>query len=78
VEIEISDEGDGIPAEDRPRIFEPFFTRKPEGTGLGLAVVHRIVEAHGGTVTVGAAPGRGTAFRVRLPADGGGESWHRS
>ncbi len=78
VEIEIRDEGDGIPPADLPRIFEPFFTRKPEGTGLGLAIVHRIVEAHGGSVAVAPAQGRGTAFRVRLPADGGDETWRRS
>jgi signal transduction histidine kinase len=78
VQIEIRDEGEGIPAADLPRIFEPFFTRKLEGTGLGLAIVHRIVEAHGGSVVVAPAPGRGTAFRVRLPADGVGPAWPAS
>jgi two-component system sensor histidine kinase PilS (NtrC family) len=49
-------------------VFLPFFTTKREGTGLGLATVHRIVDAHGGTVTVESAPGRGACFHVRLPA----------
>ncbi len=72
VTITVRDTGCGIPAEDVPRIFEPFFTtRKSQGgTGLGLAIVSRIVKKHGGAITVQSAPGRGSAFRVTLPAIG--------
>jgi len=64
--LEVEDDGPGIAPGDLGKIFLPFFTTKDEGTGLGLATVHRIVDAHGGTVTVdsGAA---GARFRVRLP-----------
>jgi PAS domain S-box-containing protein len=68
--IEISDEGVGIPEHDLPRIFEPFFTTKATGAGLGLAVVKRIVEDHGGQVWVSAGPPKtttGTTFCFRLP-----------
>lgn len=67
VELAVSDSGPGVPAELRERIFEPFFTTRPQGTGLGLAVARRIVEAHGGRIAVGEAPGGGAAFTVRLP-----------
>ena len=74
VEIAISDTGVGIAPEDLGRIFEPYFTTKPEGTGLGLALAHRIVEDHGGTLTAESpGPGRGATFRVRLPAAGRGD-----
>jgi signal transduction histidine kinase len=65
--IEVRDEGDGIPAETAERIFQPFFTTKATGTGLGLAVVKRIIDAHHGQVTVQARPEGGTTFTVRLP-----------
>jgi signal transduction histidine kinase len=65
-EIAIHDSGEGIPAEARSRIFQPFFTTKATGTGLGLAVVRRIVEGHGGAVAVGQPP-EGAEFLVRLP-----------
>jgi two-component system sensor histidine kinase HydH len=65
--IEVSDKGPGVPAEDREKIFEPFFTKKTRGTGLGLAVARRVVEAHGGTISVGDAPGGGALFRVEIP-----------
>jgi signal transduction histidine kinase len=65
--VEVSDSGPGVPAELRPRIFEPFFTTKATGTGLGLAVVRRIVEGHGGSVAL-APPGEGGAtFVLHLP-----------
>ena len=67
VRIEVQDAGPGIPSNNQHRIFQPFFTTKATGTGLGLAVVKRIVEAHGGEVTLGSAEGQGTTFTVRLP-----------
>ncbi|MFQ5911754.1 MAG: ATP-binding protein [Nitrospinota bacterium] len=65
--ISICDTGPGIPEEDLPRLFDPFFTTKPSGTGLGLAVVHRVIEAHDGDVQVESRPGEGTTVRVTLP-----------
>jgi two-component system sensor histidine kinase PilS (NtrC family) len=67
LEIEIVDRGEGIAPEARERIFEPFFTTKPKGTGLGLATVHRVVEAHQGELELQSEPGRGTTVRIRLP-----------
>jgi two-component system, NtrC family, sensor histidine kinase HydH len=65
--IEIRDHGPGVAPGDAERIFEPFFTSKSQGTGLGLTVARRIVEQHGGTIAVGAAPGGGACFRIELP-----------
>jgi len=72
VSFEVEDSGHGIPAAIRERIFEPFFTTKEpgKGTGLGLSVVHGIVATHGGRVEVETEEGRGTRFRVVLPAAG--------
>ena len=67
VGFEVVDDGPGIPADLRERIFTPFFSRREGGTGLGLALVHRMVQANGGTVSVESAVGRGTTFRVELP-----------
>ncbi len=68
--IEVRDTGEGIPTELLPHIFEPFFTTKGagKGTGLGLPIAARIVDAHRGTISVTPAEGGGTAFIVRLPA----------
>ena len=65
--IEVADKGPGVPPAERDKIFEPFFTGKTQGTGLGLAVAHRVVEAHGGTIDVADAPGGGALFRVIIP-----------
>jgi two-component system sensor histidine kinase PilS (NtrC family) len=67
VEIAITDDGVGIPADEIERIFDPFFTTKQGGSGLGLATVHRIVEDHGGVVRMESTVGGGTTARVRLP-----------
>jgi two-component system sensor histidine kinase HydH len=64
---DVSDQGMGIPSELLHRVFEPFFTTKAQGTGLGLAVVRRILEEHGGEISVESTPGRGTTFIIRLP-----------
>lgn len=70
IEIEIADDGHGIPAEVLPRIFDPFFTTKEvgQGLGLGLFIVFEIVEEHGGCIAVHSQPGTGTRFFLRLPA----------
>ncbi len=65
--IRVADTGSGIARDVLERIFDPFFTTKEEGSGLGLATVHRIVEGNGGHVSVESAVGRGTRFRVLLP-----------
>jgi signal transduction histidine kinase len=66
-EIDIRDEGPGIPEEVRARMFDPFFTTKSRGTGLGLPTARRIVEMHGGTIDVECPPDGGTLVRLRLP-----------
>lgn len=63
----IEDDGPGMPADVRDRIFTPFFTTKPRGSGLGLPVVHRAIEAHRGVVLVDSSPGSGTRFTIILP-----------
>ncbi len=65
--LEIRDAGTGIDPKDLPRVFEPFFSRKPEGLGIGLYLSLKIIEAHDGDLTVASEPGRGTEFTVRLP-----------
>lgn len=66
--IDIRDQGPGIPPEVREHLFEPFFTTKHRGTGLGLATARRIIDSHGGTLTLDSPPDGGTVARIRLPA----------
>ena len=73
LQISISDSGQGIAEGDLPHIFEPFFSTKPEGSGIGLALVYRVVEEHGGSIEVRSRVGEGTTFILILPApDGAG------
>jgi PAS domain S-box-containing protein len=65
--VTVADTGGGIPQEQINRIFEPFYTTKKKGTGLGLMIVQRIVRAHGGRIEIESQVGRGTTFRVWLP-----------
>jgi signal transduction histidine kinase len=67
VEIDVIDRGAGIAPKDRESIFNPFFTTKSSGVGLGLAIVSKIVDEHGGEITVESEPGAGSVFRVFLP-----------
>lgn len=67
VEIAVIDRGVGIEPQQRDSIFNPFFTTKPEGVGLGLAIVSKIVDEHGGKITVESEPGKGSVFHVLLP-----------
>jgi signal transduction histidine kinase len=71
VRVVVTDSGPGVPADDHARIFDPFFTTRQGGTGLGLALVQRAVEAHGGAIFVdNAAPGSGlgATFTLYLPS----------
>jgi two-component system nitrogen regulation sensor histidine kinase GlnL len=73
VEVEVVDDGPGVPADLIDRIFSPFFTTKPQGTGLGLAIVRKIVNAHDGRIDVSMLSPRGTRFVVTLPVTGNHE-----
>ncbi len=70
IEVSVTDRGTGIPPENFGRLFTPFFTTKPEGTGLGLATAHQIVREHDGFLTVNSQPGEGSTFFVHLPEAG--------
>jgi len=67
VEVQVADEGEGIPAASRAKIFDPFFTTKDKGLGLGLSLCHRILEEHRGAIRVESAPGKGTTVTCFLP-----------
>lgn len=69
VRITIKDEGTGIPKENISKIFDPYFTTKETGNGLGLAIVYRIIRKHRGTINVDSVPGKGTRFIIDLPAE---------
>jgi signal transduction histidine kinase len=64
--VEVSDNGPGILPENRQRVFDPFFTTRERGIGLGLTVVQQIVRSHGGNITVHESPGGGACFRFFL------------
>jgi signal transduction histidine kinase len=67
LDVSVSDTGTGMDDETAKQVFDPFFTRKVKGIGLGMAVTKRIVEAHNGTITTETTPGLGTTFRVTIP-----------
>ncbi len=79
VEVLITDSGRGILPNSLPRVFEPFYTTKPSGTGLGLSVVHSIIKEHGGQIAIESQPGQGTTLRIHLPSSqtAGEEARHR-
>ena len=68
VRVKISDNGKGLTKEECERLFTPYYTTKQHGTGLGLAIVQSVVSDHGGRISVESEPGRGTTFRIELPA----------
>lgn len=70
VVVSVADTGGGIQPDALANIFTPYFSTKPSGTGLGLAIAHRIIEQHGGEITVSSKPGEGSVFSVRLPLRG--------
>ena len=67
VRIRVIDDGPGIDPEDLPRIFDPFYTRRPGGSGLGLSIAHRAIQAHGGALLASSIPGEGATFAMVLP-----------
>jgi signal transduction histidine kinase len=67
VQVDVIDDGPGVPADVVDKVFSPFFTTKPQGTGLGLAIVRKIINAHDGRIDMNATPPGGTQFRVTLP-----------
>jgi two-component system, NtrC family, sensor histidine kinase HydH len=69
--VRVTDTGAGIAKDVQPRVFEPYFTTKQTGTGLGLPTVRRVVEEHGGTLTLESEVGKGTQFTMRLPTRSG-------
>ena len=73
IQIEVADDGPGMPPDVMDKIFSPFFTTKPRGSGLGLAIVRKIVDAHDGRIDVSARAEGGTRFRVTLPVSGNHE-----
>ena len=68
--IAVSDTGRGITPDERRHVFEPFYSKKADGTGLGLTLAQRIVAAHGGRIDLESVPGAGSRFLVALPVQG--------
>jgi len=73
LQVEVADTGEGIPEDVKPRLFQPFFTSKQSGTGLGLSLVSHIIKQHGGTISVESETGKGTVFKITLPIRQGGQ-----
>jgi signal transduction histidine kinase len=71
LQLWVTDTGHGITEGDLPHIFEPFFSTKAEGSGIGLALVYRVVQDHGGQIEVRSQPGVGTTFLLTLPSTDG-------
>ena len=67
LEVRVADTGEGIAGSDLAHVFEPFFSTKSDGSGLGLALVHRVMQDHGGEVHVESAAGAGSVFTLRFP-----------
>jgi signal transduction histidine kinase len=74
IEIAVRDTGEGISETDLVRIFDPFYTTKDNGNGLGLAITHGIIEQHNGTIDVDSQSGQGTTFTIKLPMTPGEDS----
>jgi signal transduction histidine kinase/CheY-like chemotaxis protein len=74
--VTVADQGSGVPAEVLPKIFDPYFSTKKTGSGLGLSLSHSIVKQHGGTITADSEPGQGTTFTICLPAAKEGPESH--
>ena len=78
ITVHFDDEGQGIPSENLDKIWDPFFTTKEQGTGLGLGIVKNVIESHGGSIQIVNRPVRGTRVTVELPvkqkADSKGEA----
>jgi signal transduction histidine kinase len=68
IEVRIADEGMGIPEEELEHIFEPFYTTRETGSGLGLSISYKIIEAHGGEIWAYSEPAKGSSFIIQLPA----------
>jgi signal transduction histidine kinase len=77
VQVDVTDNGPGMPADVVEKIFSPFFTTKPQGSGLGLAIVRKIVDAHDGRIDVRVLEAGGTRFRVTLPVTGAHQLFDR-
>jgi signal transduction histidine kinase len=73
--VRVTDDGPGVPAEVVDKIFNPFFTTKAQGFGLGLAIVRKIIDAHDGRIDIAPVPGGGTRFTVTLPISGARGQW---
>ena len=76
--LAVRDNGQGMDAETRSHLFEPFYTSKLRGTGLGLSVSYDLIDRHGGQILVDSTPGQGTTLTIRLPSHKGTKTWKKS